>query len=272
MTSPQRPHLTEVSPFFIVRELRDSVAFYRDRLGFHVALLIPEEDPFFAIVRRDAVELMLKAVDDGVGPLPNAERHPNARWDAFIAAPDPDALAAELAERGVAFSAPLADWDDGLRGFELKDHDGYVLFFGRPQPAPPEPARAEPRTAMPPRAQLDAVQPVLSVRDVRAAIQFYERLGFREAFRDDPNEPRYAGVRRDGVELHLQWHDASEWQYPVDRPNYRFPLRDPDQLFEELRPQLAQGDHTPCADTPWGTREFHLRDPDGNGLQFYRVR
>ena len=21
--------------------------------------------------------------------------------------------------------------------------------------------------------------------------------------------------------------------------------------------------------TPWGTREFHVRDPDGNGLQFY---
>ena len=24
--------------------------------------------------------------------------------------------------------------DDGLRGFELKDVDGYVLFFGRPRP------------------------------------------------------------------------------------------------------------------------------------------
>jgi hypothetical protein len=23
-------------------------------------------------------------------------------------------------------------------------------------------------------------------------------------------------------------------------------------------------------DTPWGTREFHVLDPDGNGLQFYR--
>ena len=24
------------------------------------------------------------------------------------------------------------------------------------------------------------------------------------------------------------------------------------------------------ADTPWGTREFHLRDPGGNVLQFYQ--
>ena len=46
---------------------------------------------------------------------------------------DPDALAAEFAERGVTFSDPLRDTHDGLRGFEISDPDGYVLFFGRPR-------------------------------------------------------------------------------------------------------------------------------------------
>jgi hypothetical protein len=45
----------------------------------------------------------------------------------------PDALAAEFSSRNVEFSQPLKDDDDGLRGFELKDADGYVLFFGRPR-------------------------------------------------------------------------------------------------------------------------------------------
>ena len=27
--------------------------------------------------------------------------------------------------------------DDGLRGFEVRDNDGYVLFFGRPAPSDP---------------------------------------------------------------------------------------------------------------------------------------
>jgi hypothetical protein len=40
--------------------------------------------------------------------------------------PAPDALAAEFAARQVAFSAPLKDDDDGLRGFEVKDADGYL--------------------------------------------------------------------------------------------------------------------------------------------------
>jgi hypothetical protein len=76
--------------------------------------------------------IMLK--DVGVAPLPNYKREPAARWDAYLDVPDPDALAAEFASRNVELSEPLKDTADGLRGFELKDTDGYVLFFGRPRP------------------------------------------------------------------------------------------------------------------------------------------
>jgi hypothetical protein len=74
--------------------------------------------------------IMLKVV--GVDPLPNCQREPAARWDAYLNVSDPDALAAEFLSRTIEFSQPLKDDDDGLRGFELKDADGYVLFFGRP--------------------------------------------------------------------------------------------------------------------------------------------
>ena len=57
---------------------------------------------------------------------------PDMRWDAYVQTPDPDTLAAEFAGRGTVFSAPLQDTHDGLRGFELADTDGYVLFFGQP--------------------------------------------------------------------------------------------------------------------------------------------
>ena len=78
--------------------------------------------------------IMFKSV--GVDPVPNYTRDAKkgiARWDAYLHVPDPDALAAEFLSRNVEFSEPLKDTDDGLRGFELKDADGYVLFFGRPR-------------------------------------------------------------------------------------------------------------------------------------------
>lgn len=130
--TPAGTVLGAVSPFFIVSDLQAALTFYRDHLGFEVTHLAPEPDPFFAIVARDGVRLMLKVVAADTGALPNNARHPDARWDAYVDVPDPDALAAEFLARGVTFSAPLADTDDGLRGFELIDGDGYTFFFGRP--------------------------------------------------------------------------------------------------------------------------------------------
>jgi hypothetical protein len=43
-----------------------------------------------------------------------------------------------------------------------------------------------------------------------------------------------------------------------------------DALYEELRGSAAASYMKTVSDTPWGTREFHVRDPDFNGLQFYR--
>lgn len=126
-----RPTINGISPFFIVENLAASLAFYRDVLAFEVVFEEPQDDPFFGIVRRDRAMIMLK--DVGVKPVPNYTRDPAARWDAYLDVPDPDALAAEYVSRGVQFSEPLKDTADGLRGFELKDTDGYVLFFGRPR-------------------------------------------------------------------------------------------------------------------------------------------
>jgi len=126
-----RPAIDRIAPCFIVRNATAAVAFYRDKLGFDLIHLAPAADPFFAIVCRDGAMLMLKAVR--AEPLPNSARDEWARWDAYVSVPDPEALAAEFASRDVAFSAPLQDTHDGLRGFELKDPDGYVLFFGRPR-------------------------------------------------------------------------------------------------------------------------------------------
>jgi catechol 2,3-dioxygenase-like lactoylglutathione lyase family enzyme len=107
-------------------------------------------------------------------------------------------------------------------------------------------------------------------RDVTRSIRFYELLGFVLAGQDVEETPRYAWLRRDGVELHFQWHDAREWDFPNDRPTYRFLVQDVDGLYRQFRERPAVTDIKPVSDTPWGTREFHLRDPDGNGLQFYR--
>ena len=127
--------ISGISPFFIVNHVPTSLAFYQDHLGFEITFQGPEpDDIFFGIVSRGGAQILLK--DVGVAPLPNYRRDVKkgiARWDAFVDVADPDALAIEFASRNVKFSEPVKDTDDGLRGFELIDADGYVLFFGRPR-------------------------------------------------------------------------------------------------------------------------------------------
>lgn len=125
------PAISSVSPFFIVRDVSAAVSFYREILGFEVAFQEADSEPFFAIVQRDGAMLFVK--DVGETPVPNRKRNPEARWDAYFSVPDPDALAGEFAARGAEFSEPIQDTHDGLRGFEIEDADGHVLFFGRPR-------------------------------------------------------------------------------------------------------------------------------------------
>jgi len=130
--------ISSISPFFIVADVPATLAFYHDMLGFEITFRGPSpEDEFFGIVRREGAMIMFKAlgvISDGkeitVEPVPNYNREPAFSWDAYLEVPDPDALAAEFTSRGVAFSIPLTNNDDGLRGFVIKDIDGYGLFFG----------------------------------------------------------------------------------------------------------------------------------------------
>jgi len=125
-------NLNHIWPSFIVEDFTASVSFYVDKLGFELRYIGPDEGPFFAIVGREQIAIMLKGVAPDVKPVPNRTLHPWAPWDAYISAADPDTLFEEYRLAGVPFSQPLLNNADGLRGFEVIDTNGYILFFGRP--------------------------------------------------------------------------------------------------------------------------------------------
>jgi catechol 2,3-dioxygenase-like lactoylglutathione lyase family enzyme len=110
-------------------------------------------------------------------------------------------------------------------------------------------------------AVLKRVAPGFPVKDVRASLEYYARLGFvtREYVGGD-----YGYATRDGVEIHLGLapprlgespkHSAYVW---VD---------DADELAEEWRAAGAEV-HGP-EDTEWGQHEGAHVDPDGNVIRF----
>lgn len=126
--------LTCIAPCLVARDVPATLAFYRDQLGFEITFQGPEpSDIFFGIVQRDGAMIMFKSIN--VEPIPNCTRDikkGHLPWDAYIHTPDPDALAEEFASRKVPFFRTIQNNSDNLRGFEIQDPNGYVIYFGRP--------------------------------------------------------------------------------------------------------------------------------------------
>jgi hypothetical protein len=100
--------------------------------------------------------------------------------------------------------------------------------------------------------------PVLPIQDLEKSLSFYrERLGFSVAFQFGP----YAGVEREGIEIHLSVEDAQ----PV---TCRVSVRGVDGLFEEFSAQQVIHPEEPLATQPWGMRQFSVLDPSGNRITF----
>jgi len=116
--------------------------------------------------------------------------------------------------------------------------------------------------------------PILSVTDIDSSIQYYTgKLGFDLSFRDCSAPDKYVGVRRDGVELHLQYQREEDMPKPGTLIVRVF-VNDPDKLFDEYTNrgvfQSPRNDRAVVDSKPWGTREFSIRDPNGHILVFYR--
>ncbi len=119
--------------------------------------------------------------------------------------------------------------------------------------------------------RLQSVTPILFVREVAAAADFYQsKLGFTLDFLHG-KPPFYGAVSRDGVCLHLRF---------VQEPNFAalaarecglilatIETSNVKGLYEELQ-QRGLDFAQPLARQAWGGINFHVRDPDGNTLSF----
>ncbi|WP_296386756.1 VOC family protein [Winogradskyella sp.] len=118
---------------------------------------------------------------------------------------------------------------------------------------------------------LKQIHPVLPVKDITKTIDYYvSKLGFKLAFTDTTDANGYAGVGRDGIEIHLQWHDSIEWENGFNTQMLRIYVEHIEQLFEEYKTKNVFHKNTTLKSTPWRTKEFAFYDLFGNGLTFYR--
>ena len=99
--------------------------------------------------------------------------------------------------------------------------------------------------------------PILSVRDLRTSIEYYQgKLGFENSWGWDAEES-FGGVSHSGVDIYFG-HPGT-WIFLA--------VVAVAALHRDLAERGAEI-HDPPSDCPWGMREMIVADPDGHRIRF----
>jgi catechol 2,3-dioxygenase-like lactoylglutathione lyase family enzyme len=118
--------IRRIAPQFFTLDIPATVAYYEEKLGFE-CLGTWQDPPVYAIVVRDEQAIHFRCAEP---PPANPDKYPDELLDAYLFVDDADALYAEYAARGVAFSRELGNMPWHTREFVVKDCDGRLLAFG----------------------------------------------------------------------------------------------------------------------------------------------
>ena len=127
--------VSSVTPLLQVFDMRTSVAWYRDVLGFDV-LQIHEPDVhlYWAMLQLGGAFLMLNAryEDDQRPPKPPPTRHEDVTL--YFACSDVAAVYEHLLMKGIPVTPPAVAYY-GMKQLHVKDPDGFELCFQQPSSA-----------------------------------------------------------------------------------------------------------------------------------------
>lgn len=119
---------SHASPIFSVNHMKNSLAFYKDQLGFELSFAW-EEPATYAVIRRgEGVSIHLSQRDRPIEvPQNSSDGHPAL----YIFVHDVDAVYQEWKQKGVQIPEAPANQDYGMRDFDLSDPDGNRLTIGK---------------------------------------------------------------------------------------------------------------------------------------------
>jgi|SRR5687767_1036266 len=106
--------------------------------------------------------------------------------------------------------------------------------------------------------------PVLSSADIDRDVKWYkEKTGFEVSF---SHGTMYAGLYREGLEIHLQWHAGSKEDPLSGGAVIRIEVKNIRPLFEEFKQRGTIKEKDFRERTPWGTNEFAFHDLNSNAI------
>ena len=112
-------------------------------------------------------------------------------------------------------------------------------------------------------SNLIQIEPVLPSQDIPRDIAWHDRYtGFKSVFGDE----MYAGLQREHLCLHLQWHADTPDDPLLGGSVIKIFVKDLMPLFEEFVERGTISPEKLRQNTPWGTHEFGFYDLNKNAI------
>ena len=112
--------------------------------------------------------------------------------------------------------------------------------------------------------KLVKIIPVLESDDIARDVAWYkEKTGFEVSFLHDK---MYAGLYREDLEIHLQWHAGTKDDPMNGGAVVRIGVKNITPLFGEFKQRGTVTDKDLRTNTPWGTNEFAFYDLNSNAI------
>jgi len=134
MATDRPARVTGIIPQFLVDDLDQAIAYYRDRLGFEVDF---NYQSFYVGVSRDGFAIHLKHAPKLAAEREHRRR--NEHLDAYISVSGIRDLFTDLQTRGARVIRPLEERPWQCRDFYVEDADGYILCFSEQNAADRKP-------------------------------------------------------------------------------------------------------------------------------------
>lgn len=121
--------MNRLTPVLKVRNVKESISFY-EKLNFGVVVAMPEEEPEFAIVNHNEVEIMLQSeasIDAEYNMM--AGKEPGGTFTLYMDLGEVGPIYDACKEKGMEIVIDLHSTPYGQEEFAITDNNGYILVF-----------------------------------------------------------------------------------------------------------------------------------------------
>jgi uncharacterized glyoxalase superfamily protein PhnB len=133
--------INTLTPNLAVADIRQTVQFYRENLGFELVMAVPETQDgidqqlhdnkvyVYAMLKKDSIELMFQRLDTLKEDISLFDKDAiGASVSLYMQGKGIDEFYTELKNKNIQISEMKLTWY-GIKEFYIKDNNGYILGF-----------------------------------------------------------------------------------------------------------------------------------------------